>query len=310
MESTLNYSITPLAADRAYIGKWEKALYTTATITLLADTTCEIVAYQSLNKTQEQITSFQTLANQYNTFNLVLDLPYVYFSVRNNSATDQTLLNFSVIYKNVYIPPAGSGSDVNITNTSLPCAQYGTWSLSVDNFPASTTISNTVSTSDLTTHTKLDSVITDLDKFKFNADNLKVEVQNASLAVTNSALTSMTFNSGSLLTKDSSLYDLLNTKGTLQLYDNAIIAGGATASLNLSSKKVTNMTFYGSQDSNGNVLTVQFSNNGSNWCDSQYNYTFGASSSGYFGFNIQACPYYVRVKSVNACNLTIQCDYC
>ena len=293
MESTLNYSITPLAADRAYIGKWEKVLYTSATITLLADTTCEIVAYQSLNKTQEQITSFQTVANQYNTFNLVLDLPYIYFSVRNNSATDQTLLNFSVIYKNVYIPPAGSGSDVNITNTSLPCAQYGTWSLSVDNFPASTTITNTVDVSDLTTHAKLDSVITDLNKLKFNGDNLKVEVQNASLTVS-----------------DTNLYNLLNTKGTLQLYDNAILAGGTTASLNLSSKKVSNLTFYGSQDSNGNVLTVQFSNNGSNWCDTQYTYTYSASSSGYFGFAIQACPYYVRVKSANDCNLTIQCDYC
>lgn len=215
MESTLNYSITPLAADRAYIGKWEKALYTTATITLLADTTCEIVAYQSLNKTQEQITSFQTLANQYNTFNLVLDLPYVYFSVRNNSATDQTLLNFSVIYKNVYIPPAGN-----------------------------------------------------------------------------------------------SLYDLLNTKGTLQLYNNSILAGGTTASLDCSVKKISNLTFYGSQNSNGNVLTVQFSNNGSNWYDTQYTYTFGLNNSGSFGWSIQACPYYVRVKSANACNLNIQCDYC
>lgn len=104
MESTLNYSITPLQANRAYIGKWEKVLYTTATITLLADTTCEIVAYQSLNKTQEQIIKFETLPNQYNTFNLVLDLPYIYFSVRNSSFTNQTLLNFSVIYKNVYLP--------------------------------------------------------------------------------------------------------------------------------------------------------------------------------------------------------------
>jgi hypothetical protein len=105
MESTLNYSVIPLQANRAFIGRWEKVLYTTATITLLADTTCEIVAYQSLNKTQEQTTIFETLPNQYNTFNLLLDLPYIYFSVRNNTSVDQTLLNFSVIYKNVYLPP-------------------------------------------------------------------------------------------------------------------------------------------------------------------------------------------------------------
>jgi hypothetical protein len=108
MESTLNYSITPLQAGRAFIGRWEKVLYSTATITLLADTTCEIVAYQSLNKTQEQTTKFETLANQYNTFNLPLDLPYIYFTVRNNTSTDQTLLNFSVIYRNVYLPPTNT----------------------------------------------------------------------------------------------------------------------------------------------------------------------------------------------------------
>jgi hypothetical protein len=110
MESTLNYSITPLAAGRAYIGRWEKALYPTATITLLSDTACEIVAYQSLNKTQEQTTTFETVANEYFTYNLTLNLPYIYFSVRNPTGTDQTLLNFSVIYKNAYLPTTIQGS--------------------------------------------------------------------------------------------------------------------------------------------------------------------------------------------------------
>jgi hypothetical protein len=104
MESTLNYSITPLQSDRAYIGKWEKILYPTACITLLSDTVCEIVAYQSLNKTQEQTTTFYTVPSQYFTYNLTLDLPYIYFSVRNPTDVNQTLLNFSVIYKNAYLP--------------------------------------------------------------------------------------------------------------------------------------------------------------------------------------------------------------
>ena len=102
----------------------------------------------------------------------------------------------------------------------------------------------------------------------------------------------------------------ISPKGTQQLYDSSILANGTTTTLDLSSKRVSNLTFYGTQDSNGNILTIQFSNNGSDWYNSQYSYAFGASASGSFGWAIQACPYYVRVKSSNACDLTIQCDYC
>lgn len=109
---------------------------------------------------------------------------------------------------------------------------------------------------------------------------------------------------------DTAIYDLLNTKGTSLLNNGSILAGANTISLNLSNKKVSNLTFYGTQDSNGNELTVLFSNDGSTFYSSQYKYTFGTSSSGNFGFNIVACPYYVCVKSTNACNLILRCDYC
>ena len=103
-ESTLNYSITPLNSHGVYIGTWEKSLNPTAIVTLIADTTCEITCYQSLNKIQVESTTYNSLAGHYFTYNISLNLPYVYFTVRNNSAFNQTLLNFSVIYQPSYIP--------------------------------------------------------------------------------------------------------------------------------------------------------------------------------------------------------------
>ena len=73
---------------------------------------------------------------------------------------------------------------------------------------------------------------------------------------------------------------------------------------------VKNLTIYGNQNSNGNILTLLFSFDGTNFYKSQYSYTFGASVSGNFGFNVQCCPKYVCIQSANLCTLTLFVDYC
>lgn len=176
MESTLNYSISPLESGRAYIGRWEKILYPTATITLLSDTVCEIVAYQSLNKTQEQTTTFETIANQYNTFNLDVNLPYIYFSVRNSTANNQTLLNFSVMYKDAYIPSNDVNNNVNITNTQIPVSQNGNWNIAVNNFPTTQPISGSVS---ITAIAKGNSTLWDLVSTGINGTSSSLNLSNA-----------------------------------------------------------------------------------------------------------------------------------
>jgi hypothetical protein len=122
MESTLNNTVVPLLSGRIYIGTWEKSLYNSAVITVLADTTTELICYQSLNKVQTQTTTFQTQAGRYFTYNINLNLPYVYFTVRNNSATNQTLLNFSVIYKNI---PDNNKGTLQIWNDSASTGVNG-----------------------------------------------------------------------------------------------------------------------------------------------------------------------------------------
>lgn len=178
MESILNYSITPLEQGRAYIGKWEKVLYPTATITLLSDTTCEIVAYQSLNKTQEKTTTFETIANQYNTFNLSVELPYMYFTVRNSSEFNQSLLNFSVMYKNAYIPPNNADiNNVNIINQNIPVSQFGNWEVSISNLPTSININE----------------ITKGNAILWNSNQTGINGISSSLNLSNSSQTNITF---------------------------------------------------------------------------------------------------------------------
>jgi len=122
MESSLNSSLVPLNSGGIFIGVWEKVLYATAQITLLTDTTSQIICYQSLNKQQVQTTTFNVSANQYFTYNVNLNLPYVYFTVRNTSPNNQTLLNFSTLYKNISDNNKGS---LQVWDDSVPSGING-----------------------------------------------------------------------------------------------------------------------------------------------------------------------------------------
>lgn len=115
MESTFNKTFTPLQAGRAYIGSFEKVdAYSSCVISIISNQNCLITAYQSQNKTTEFASTFlYTTLNTQANFNLSLSAPYVYFTVRNESANAQTLLNFTVIYKTAYTQ-AGAGANSNI----------------------------------------------------------------------------------------------------------------------------------------------------------------------------------------------------
>jgi hypothetical protein len=109
-ESTKNYTTTPLASQHIYIGTWEKCLIpstglaATAVITLLADQNAQITAYQSLNRAIVEQTQYSTSAGVPFTYNVQLNQPYVYFTVRNTSNSAMTYLQFSVIYQPISIP--------------------------------------------------------------------------------------------------------------------------------------------------------------------------------------------------------------
>jgi hypothetical protein len=92
------------------------------------------------------------------------------------------------------------------------------------------------------------------------------------------------------------IYLTLNSNGSVTLWNNEAITSGETSGIaDLSTKRVANLTFYGtSGDGTGNI-TVQFSNDGTTFYDSQY--VYGVVIAGHFGFNVPCSPKYVRLKS-------------
>ncbi len=92
------------------------------------------------------------------------------------------------------------------------------------------------------------------------------------------------------------IYLTLNSNGSVTLWNNEPITSGETSAIaDLSTKRVANLTFYGtSGDGTGNI-TVQFSNDGTTFYDSQY--VYGVVIAGHFGFNVPCSPKYVRLKS-------------
>jgi hypothetical protein len=92
------------------------------------------------------------------------------------------------------------------------------------------------------------------------------------------------------------IYLTLNSNGSVTLWNNEAITSGETSAIaDLSTKRVANLTFYGtSGDGTGNI-TVQFSNDGITFYDSQY--VYGVVIAGHFGFNVPCSPKYVRLKS-------------
>lgn len=121
MESQNNKSFVPLQPNRSFIGAFDEVeAFSSAVVSLFADTNCTITMYQSQNKTIEYTTAYNTTANTQFTQTIDLSAPFVYFTVRNESTTvTQAVLNFTVIYKTAYAVGGGGGaSNVNIFDST------------------------------------------------------------------------------------------------------------------------------------------------------------------------------------------------
>jgi hypothetical protein len=75
----------------------------------------------------------------------------------------------------------------------------------------------------------------------------------------------------------------------------SITSEETSAVADLSTKRVANLTFFGTSGDGVGNITVQFSNDGTTFYDSQY--VYGVVIAGHFGFNIQCSPKYIRLKS-------------
>jgi hypothetical protein len=101
------------------------------------------------------------------------------------------------------------------------------------------------------------------------------------------------------------IYNILNSRGSVILWNG--FTGLPSFTVDMSNKNIKNITIYGTVDG-ASLLTIQFSNNGLNWYNSQY--SFNNTGAGDFGFAISACPKYLRLISNNTVNSVAYADYC
>lgn len=336
-----NSTNIPLNAGEVFEGSYSSTLnYSTIEVSVKCDTFYSISIIYSPDSNNDEYVEMQEIEEVFpNTFFYKFEPKMRYFKIRieNIDTEDQQLLSVNCIQKSSFVYSVTDvGNSVSIANPlnldgSVRVGGDLNLAGSVDANITNEEINVNVTNSSLAvTNNKLDllqfdafnNLNTNLNNINSNfvdvANNgLKVSVQNSSLAVSNGALSSMSFNLNRLSVLDSdanskleNIYNLQNTKSSTTLWASAILAGGFTNVLNLNQKKITNISFLGTQDSNGNVLTIQFSNDNIAWYDSQYSYSFGSSVAGDFGFNIQCCPQYLRVKSANACYLILNVSFC
>ena len=194
--------------------------------------------------------------------------------------------------------------DANITNASLD--------VNVGNFPAVQNVNLTNASLDVNVLNPVNSVDANITNASLN-----VNVGNFPLvqAISNGSLSSMSFDTNRLNVYDSdtntkltNIYNVVNSKGAGTLWNNVNTgANGLSDSIDLSNKKVSNLTFMG--NCNGaTLLTVQFSSDNTNYFDSQYSYNL--TGAGDVGFNLSGCPNYLRMKSSNDVVATLLVNYC
>jgi hypothetical protein len=176
--------------------------------------------------------------------------------------------------------------DVNVTNAILD--------VDINNFPATQDVNVTNASLDVNVTNPVTSV--DVNNFPATQD---VNVTNASLDVSDSDTHTKLDNIQTQLEK--------SNKGTSTLWSNNLTGvNGVSLIANLSNVNQSNLTIFGSVNGATSIV-VQFSNDGTNFYDSQYSYV--QSASGNWGFSINACPLYLRLKSTSSVTATAFVNY-
>jgi hypothetical protein len=98
-----------------------------------------------------------------------------------------------------------------------------------------------------------------------------------------------------------------SNKGTSTLWSNNLTGvNGVSLVANLSNVTQSNLTIFGSVNGATSIV-ILFSNDGVTFYDSQYSYV--QSASGNWGFSINACPLYLRLKSTSSVTATAFVNY-
>lgn len=270
IRSTNNFSLTPLDANRIYIGSYDTVTqYATAVITLNSDTDCELTIYSSVDKIRTIKDVYASTGGTPLVKFVPLITPYVYMTVRNTEATAQTYMNFEVIYRETSVPePAGTASNVSIFDSAGD---------------------------DILRHA--------------GTDALQVYVENPSITIVPSGTQEVQIVADDVgLALESTLSgfrDDAKFKGTATLWNASPVSANGVSSAQQSDDKTTMISVFG-VTTGSTTITLQTSLDGTTYYDTQYS----ISANGDFGFSIPFTFKYVRFKSSSAVTITLRIVYC
>jgi len=267
--SLYNSTIVPLLSNEIFLGReYDNILdFAEINIAIKCDTGYILTFIYSQDKLTVDYQTSQTISAQVDTKFFTISVKDRYFKLKIEANDgDMSVLNVQTIYKStVTYQVEGNipSSNVTIVNPlNLDGSVFVGGNLALTGSVDANITNASLDVSDGDTHTKLDTIQTQLEK---------------------------------------------SNKGTSTLWSNNVTGvNGVSLVANLSNVVQTNLTIFGSVDGATN-LVVQFSNDGTNFYDSQYSYV--QSASGNWGFSINACPLYLRLKSTSSVTATAFVNY-
>jgi len=338
--SLYNSTIVPLLSNGIFLGReYDNILdFAEINIAIKCDTGYILTFIYSQDKLTVDYQTSQTISAQVDTKFFTISVKDRYFKLKIEANDgDMSVLNVQTIYKSTVTYQVGGNipsSNVTIVNplnldgsifVGGNLALTGSVDANITNTSLDVNVTNPVTSVDANiTNASLDvnvtNPVTSVDANITNASldvNVTNPVTSVDANITNTSLdvnvtnpvTSVDANitNASLDVSDGDTHTKLDTiqtqleksnKGTSTLWSNNLTGvNGLSLILNLSNVNQSNLTIFGSVDGATN-LVVQFSNDGTNFYDSQYSYV--QSASGNWGFSINACPLYLRLKSTSS----------
>jgi len=316
----LNSSIVPLDAGDTFVGVFSSCLnFAVIDVSVKCDSEYLLKINYSHNGISEDFTdsvSVSSVSADTLFYEFRPKMRYYQIKIENTDSINQTVLTLQTLLKSTVTYQVGGNtpsSNVTIVNplnldgsvfVGGNLALTGSVDANITNTSLDVNVTNPVTSVDANiTNTSLDVNVTN------PVTSVDANITNASLDVNvTNPVTSVDANitNASLDVSDGDTHAKLDTiqtqleksnKGTSTLWSNNVTGvNGVSLILNLSNVNQSNLTIFGSVDGATN-LVVQFSNDGTNFYDSQYSYV--QSASGNWGFNITACPLYLRLKSTS-----------
>lgn len=315
----LNSSIVPIDANESFIGRYSSCLnYALIEVSVKTDSIYDIKCVYSADGVNDEFTNSQSVvavSSDTLFYRFEPKMRYYRIQLNNTDINNQTFLSLQTLLKstNIYLqsspisnavsivqPLNMDGSvfvggnlsltgsvDANITNASLDVNVLNpVTSVDVNNFPATQDVNVT-------------NPVTSVDVNNFPAEQ-DVNITNTLLDVSDADTHTKLDNIQTQLEK--------SNKGTSTLWSNNLTGvNGVSLTADLSNVNQSNLSIFGNVNG-ATQLIVQFSNDGSNFYDSQYSYT--QSASGDYGFNINASPKYLRLKSTVSVTAYAFLNYC